>query len=432
MNPLGNSAHLPQQLPRITLPLSPLLPRNGGEAVLSKRIRPEDSLNLVQTLQHLSPSILTTVDVAGKPWSVISVFSPYSPDVHVMIMETSPDRYLPGPEAIPTGEGDAAAALMAKVLQFIRARPETDNLHFGYNWSPRSWGEFEERGGFQSVPTKWHAMIWGWPSFSEGERDHYCLDQVARKELSLPARRIFGEGEYIKPLGDLFIDRITETLSRSGTQSYISEKGWMIDYTGPTCFLSSDIISLVRNSHFFSGFLQPIAVTLDRLLADLTESFTDMKCDDFEEMLRQVHTRPLREDEIKILRAPPALLDAAEIPRRLRERNLPTALSGILLEAITARCREEGDHTYWWRKGFGYSLVFSAAKEKNETRLRLLPGVYVGPGGVVEAHGVLLRRLLDCRLSPERMSRRSAVLWELADFLEEHFHKVTGSMEDRG
>ena len=201
------------KLCRLTLPLSPLLHPGEEEPRPSQRIRPADSLDLSRTVEQLRPSILTTVTINNNPWSVVSVFSPYSPHVHVMLMETGKNRYLPGPESLPPGEGEQTTDIMATIIDFIAAQQPRSTIYLGYNWSPRAWGIYEERGGFQSIPTKWHTMIWDWPDLQAAARLGAEIDWINRTSLSFNKRRIFGEAAYLEPFSRLIVSQLRRNSS---------------------------------------------------------------------------------------------------------------------------------------------------------------------------------------------------------------------------
>ena len=91
----------------ICCPLYPLFPRNIGypkDFKLPPRMRPNDSLDLKKLTNILKESLLYTEKNENKEQkeeiSVVSVLSPYSHDIHVMVMDLSPDLYLPSPELI--------------------------------------------------------------------------------------------------------------------------------------------------------------------------------------------------------------------------------------------------------------------------------------------------------------------------------------------
>lgn len=50
---------------------------------------------------------------------MISVYSPYTPDAHVIVIETSKDRYLPSLEWVLDAEGERVVKLWYTVLDFF-------------------------------------------------------------------------------------------------------------------------------------------------------------------------------------------------------------------------------------------------------------------------------------------------------------------------
>jgi len=93
----------------------------------------------------------------------------------------------------------------------------------------------------------------------------------------------------------------------------------------------------------------------------------------------------------------------------------------VLLNPVKNRCLETDHHHTWWRKGFGYALVFKSRKSDKKCELRILPGVYLGPGGVVEAQGVLLKRPTDQFISDSEIKTKSHLLWDLTAHLKKNF-----------
>ena len=175
---------LPKKITILNIPLFPYRKSGQKKPQPAKRIRPPDSLNLKKMISEIKKSEIITLDINKKPWSVVSVYSAYSPDIHVMLVETSPNRCLPGPEKIPDSEGDKLIPIFSAVLDFISQRKINDSIHLGYNWSPRAWGLPEEKTGFQSIPTKWHPHIWGWPSFGKSDlAKHKYISFVDSKSL---------------------------------------------------------------------------------------------------------------------------------------------------------------------------------------------------------------------------------------------------------
>lgn len=412
-----------ERILRFTVPLSPLLHPGEGQPRQLKRLRPVDSLNLRQLITDMAPSTLTTLSVNGGRWSVVSVFSPYSPDLHVMVMETSPDRYLPSPTWLDPQEGEALLPIWAAILQFLGDRPDAAKLCLGYNWSPRAWGNPEERGGFQSLPTKWHPMLWSWPSLpNEGEASKFA-DWVEVSSLPPPMRRLMGENDYAVPLGRLLRARIGNLLSDTIERpTYLDGSSWSVDSRGLQVSLAAGSLQgLLRREGFFADFLLPIATALEAVAKELTEVLTSMRFDEYDKILLRTQRGPLQKPELDLLRSVPQIALLTEVTEKWIDRGLPSELLDSLHPAVERRSREVGPAANWWRKGFGYALVLVEDRELGSVTLRVMPGVYVGPGGVVEAQGVLLRRPEDQRLETDELRRKSRVLWQLADSLEDRF-----------
>ena len=103
-----------------------------------------------------------------------------------MVMEISPNRFLPGPESFTKSEWLKFSELSHKVfksMNLVHQKNHTKNCFStfcGFNWSPYSWGLFEERGGCQSITSKFHMMIWQWPKI-ELINDHSQLPKNHQK-----------------------------------------------------------------------------------------------------------------------------------------------------------------------------------------------------------------------------------------------------------
>jgi hypothetical protein len=126
---------------------------------------------------------------------------------------------------------------------------------------------------------------------------------------------------------------------------------------------------------------------------------------------------------METLRAVPALRPIEEISSVFREREYPETLLEAILDPILNRCSQKGNHLNWWRKGFGYALVLSGPSNGNSGEIRIMPGVFVGPGGVVEAQGIVLQRPEDKQVPESEIKERSSILWQLAETLKTHFRE---------
>ena len=409
-------------IPELTIPLSPFISKGKKKPIVTQRIRPPDALDLHGLIKKLEPSILATIPVADHPWSVVSVYSPYSPDVHVMVMETSTDRYLPGPEWVPDDEGDVLMEVWSSVLDFIIKRKDNATIHLGYNWSPRSWGKEEEKTGFQSIPTKWHAMIWGWPELPPKDKRTPYVQWIDPSELSVPNRRLISENDYATPMGELILKKF-ETNFPEGSRlvELFPPWEWKIHKQGLCVSFDRSIKQIICSPNFFSQVLKPIAIVLDEFMRELTDSLTLFRCDKIDRILKKIEKKALSVDDLKKLRATPVMRSKAEIRQLFKQNVYPEDFLNAVLQPVENRCKEQGDSTNWWRKGFGYSLVLSSSAKESSSTLRIMPGVYTGSGGVVEAQGVVLRRPEDKKIPVNDIRRKSRVLWELVDVLKNQY-----------
>ena len=138
-------------IPKLKIPLSPYIQPGKRKPRQSIRVRPEDTLDLQTMVAELEPNTILTLDIDGKPWSVVNVFSAYSFKSHVMLVEVSRNRAIFGPEDLAQkwGEGELLMEAWASILDWMEQDPENQTLCVGYNWSPFSWGKKEESTGYQ-------------------------------------------------------------------------------------------------------------------------------------------------------------------------------------------------------------------------------------------------------------------------------------------
>ena len=91
---------------------------------------------------------------------------------------------------------------------------------------------------------------------------------------------------------------------------------------------------------------------------------------------------------LEMLRTTPVMRDEKTIRKIFRQRKYPAGLFEVLWQPVWDRCHEQGDTANWWRKGFAYALVFSGPSKGNWGELRIMPGVYTGPGGLWKQKGI--------------------------------------------
>jgi len=389
----------------LTIPLFPYLAKGRRTPQKTKRIRPQDALNLKTMLKEMKKGEVAAFNIAGKPWSLVSVFSSYSPDVHVMLLETSPDRYLPGPERIAEREGERLMKLWAAMLDLIAKRKNISSIHVGYNWSPRSWGIEEEKTGFQSLPTKFHPHLWGWPALDK----NVFAEKVLTSSLLPQERRLLGQNDYARPFGELIKKRIEKN-------KIFPLHNWRIDSRGIYIRFNKSVIDIVGEPGFFAKVLKPLAVLMEKITRELTETLTTIRCKEIDGILAKNRSKNLKK-----LRADPVMRDEKYIRKVFKQRGYPKGLLEAILPAVLKRCRREGDSFNWWRKCFAYALVFNGPAKGSRCELRIMPGVYIGPGGVVEAEGFIIRRPEDRQFSDIEIRRKSEDLRTLAKELKKHF-----------
>lgn len=391
----------PKRLMMMEVPLCPLWVPGEDQPRMTKRQRPADALNLPGLSAALRPSGVGFLPVNESRWAVTAVLSPYSADLHVMVIETSPQLYRPGPERVPDVEGDGVVKLWTAIVENMRSRSPDANVNLGYNWSPRAWGEPEERTGFASIPTKWHAQIWTWPT-KPCEPHARWADASA---INAMERRLILENDYGVPLGRLISERIlAHWPDKASTFRRIFQAGTPVaDCRGAIFQSKQPLAEILRTPGLFVEVLKPLAQLLNTLFKDLTQIMTDMPCDAIDTLLASLETdrTPDLPAMLEILRRRPTMRPAAQIRTALQQHGYPEELMSVLCEPIRLRCHEEGDSLTWWRKGFGYALAFCDSPA-NGTVLRIMPGLFLGVGGVVEALGVALRRPED-RALPDQI-----------------------------
>lgn len=421
---------LPDKVKVLTIPLFPYLQAGRKKPEPTKRIRPADSLNLKKMIKEIDKSTITTLDIDGKPWSVVSVYSSYSPDVHIMLVEANSNRCLVGPERVPDDEGDRLMAVWAASVDFIAKRRINFSIHAGYNWSPRSWGQEEEKTGFQSLPTKWHPHIWGWPplNIKKSAKQKY-VKLVKSKLLMQCERRLLGDNDYSEPFGTLIYKRILKTFKKDSLLfELFPYKSWRIDNQGICAASNLPILKILKHRKFFSRVLKPVAALLEQLTGDLTEILTDIKCKEIDKIL--IETEKGVPKNWKTLRDRPTMQSEDYIIRQFKKRGYPDSFLKVILGPVKNRCEEKGNSINWWRKGFGYALVLRDYAVGKHAEIRILPGVFIGPGGVVEAQGIILKRPENKQLSSKEAKKKSEVLRQLAKNLKElgfkEYKKIKG------
>ncbi|WP_409199911.1 hypothetical protein [Methanobrevibacter sp. DSM 116169] len=424
------------KIPKITVPLSPLVRKGENEPIKTKRLKHEDALDLENLTKELKKSTIYTKCIENHPWSIIPTVSSYSPYFHVMLMETSKNRYLPSIEYISNSEGESLKEIIGKTIEFIRDNFSNQRIFLGYNWSPRSWGTIEQKGGFQSIPTKWHLMIFTLPyfdnSFTSDEYISFIDDQnnEKNKEYYEIFKKFNGENDFSKDLINNLKIGLDEIKNNNGFKgrSYGENGAYLIEF-------DLQIDELIKKDGFFSNFLKPIAKYLDDYFTNLTDLFIDDKklkdffnenlekdenlysdswCEIIDNVLKKTSNRKLSKKEYEFIKKLPPLKDDISITRLLKSKGFSSKAIDELLKLVKSRYAL--DSSYTWKKGFAYALVIE--ENKNKTILKIAPGAYNGPGGIVETQKILLNRIEHSSDDNEKLKKKSEKLYELGEKLK--------------
>lgn len=425
-------------VPNMNVSLYPLVPPSGPRPPAPDRIGPEASLNLEYLVEQVRRQVVFERRFCGGRWSVISVLAPYSPLLHLMIMETSKSRYIPGPEWVADPEGDQVMRICAAVLSFIAEaeRGTADEIYAGYNWTPRAWGLDLEEGrgrGFQTVLTKLHFMLWARYQLPDAGKktviNDYSSEWVPADSLEKQQARLIIENNYGKLLGRVMAEAVEKAFaSRGGVPvcgcgGLLNFRRWSFGPRGITAPFRGSLLALLQGSpHFFTDVLKPMAVALEELMRELTEAMTSVNCRQMDTVLRRTEQGPLCDADLSWLRETPRLRPVGEIKAAFRAQGWPSRLLSALLTAVRARCEAELGHVVpdMWRKGFGYSMVFSSSPRGKSGEMRIMPSVYLGPGGVFETEAAVLNRVAQ-EAPPSELRRRGSNLQDLRQRLADDF-----------
>eukprot|EP01006_Ploeotia_vitrea_P030398 TRINITY_DN62838_c0_g1_i3.p1 TRINITY_DN62838_c0_g1~~TRINITY_DN62838_c0_g1_i3.p1 ORF type:complete len:348 (+),score=37.82 TRINITY_DN62838_c0_g1_i3:330-1373(+) len=332
----------------------------------------------------------------------------------------SPDRYLPSLDSLSSNEeGEAVVSMCCKCLKFFSKRPNSSRVSIGWHWSPRSWGTREEQTGFQSIPTKWHAMVWNWPKFNSD-----MFNQVPLHSLNLPKQRVIGGTGLTSAFSSL---TKTWIMCKTTKPSFLGD--WEATPRGLCAAIQSTetttegptLASVLEKQGFFADFLLPLSIALNDLMVFLCSSFTDMDCDKMDPILKKTEKATLSAEDLAVLRRTPQMKEKQTVIDTFVQHGLPTDVIDLFWEPMQARCKQTDGSAMMsydvWRKGFGYAFAMTELKEERETRLSIFPGFFAGPVGVCEVMGASLVRPENYAMPPEEAAEKSKALWELADFL---------------
>ena len=391
----------------ICCPLYPLFGRNIGypkDFKLPPRMRPNDSLDLKKLTNVLKNSLLYVEKNEKKEQkeeiSVVSVLSPYSHDIHVMVMDLSPELYLPSPELIDDYIFEKICKTVNKCIDHMRAK-NYKCICAGYNWSPYSFGTQEEITGGQSIPTKFHFSLWTWDDLKKFDK---------KKGIKPEIKRVLGDNKYGLPFAHFFYEKIKNIIQNTNLfdEPVFSNTCVFIPFRAGA--LMNDIIN---NGKLIKEIADAIAKNLKRL----SEILSDCNIDEMLNILKNIEKRLLTDDEIAKLKKTPKIKPLNECLNSCKDENEKEIISALYQYAIN---REQGKSISdgIWKKNFSYSLSFCESKiPEMKAGMRIFSLPQCGPGGIVESYKCILTRPESCIANDEEVIYHNNLLWDLVDYL---------------
>ncbi|KAK8843904.1 hypothetical protein M9Y10_024986 [Tritrichomonas musculus] len=353
--------------------------------------------------------------------AVLGVLSPYSLLQHVMIMEMSDNRYLPGPESFSEEEWLKLSEIARRVVISMKSQEKIQSngkLQYGaqccgFNWSPFAWGQAEEKMSCQSITTKFHLMIWQW---SQSDLKESLTQKV---EIPKNKEEFFFKNGY----NELFAKLILNELKIDA-----DENGEII--CGPRgLFLPFDLLEKSDKNGLEDNIkkMREIAIIVERIIGHLNSCLMRESTEKMFNILNKTAERNLTDDELKELRKNPEIrtLDEAlncchnELEKKIIELIYPAVQNrSNFSESNFSVIPEE-----IWMKGFGFSMVMceSNVHEVLKSGLYVCLKVKCGSGGVAETLGCYLKRPEDSLANDETMIMHNHAIWKIKEDLEERF-----------
>ncbi|OHS97020.1 hypothetical protein TRFO_36828 [Tritrichomonas foetus] len=370
---------------KVSCPLIPLLPDGEGYPPgfsLPKRQRNEDALNLPQLTKIFRDSLIYESKEDSKlDLCVLGVLSPYSLLSHVMVIELSENRFLPGPESFSDSEWEKLSKLSIHVINSLKHKK--NNICCGFNWSPFSWGKLEERGGCQSITTKFHMMIWEWPIIHDDDFIQDIFHEIPPKH-----RHVFFDNSYNVPFARLLFKTIKNASVFDEKVENTSEFFERAEFTPRGLFLPIKSIyypEIVK--------LKTISIKTEEIIAHLNHCIMFDSIESIYQLMKESEKRVLSDSELEILRKNPKIRELNEC-LDLCQNNEEKEIIQSIYPAILNRANEMNEEHEIWQKCFGFSLVLLESQQEKNLKSGLYIGLHAicGPGGCAEVLGCYLTR----------------------------------------
>lgn len=374
--------------------------------VQPKRITSTDCLNGQFVHEQLIPNTVTQIYLAGVRWAVIAPVSSYSPNEHLMMVRLGRE-YTPAPERVNPREGEELMPVMASIAQIMNEDPRNRYVTWGYNWSPRSFGQ----QGYQSMPTIFHPSIFGLPDLP-----HPYIRMVDVGNLDLDEQRAVTGEDFTESIARLTQDHVLDGHFQGDhavLNNLLDISAAEVSRRGIRIPLRNGLVETLRFPGLFRDLLQPVARSLDSITKDLSRAFTDLDPQDVDERVEDVAGDPSKSEEARLealefLTRTPFYLKFSERRRNIQEMAEKGYPPGFIdyLRSLNSTLPDSGPASDW-KVGFGYSLALIYDTYTQEGSLAIFATRFNGPGGVVEGPlGSVLRRPPD-PFSPEEMVTRA-------------------------
>lgn len=385
----------------------------------TKRITSLDCLNESFVREQISPNQIAEVRADGVNWSLIVPHGGYTPAEHLMAMR-SKEGYVAGPEGLPAGEGDDLFYVMGHLAQRMINNPDVSTVVFGWNWSPRSFGQ----KGYQSIPTKFHPSIFCLPRNSEASRDYMRfvdLNSLRREEV----RAIKGS-KYNLLFGNLLARHVLNGRFKGDKEirdKYLNIGEACIKEQGTAVPIKGSLDEVLMAAGIFSGVFQPMSRFIDQLSAITSSVLTDLNPVVFDQVVEKALANGTTEEQrnaaMAYLTRTPNLLPKQKREyhiRQLQEARYPDDI----VEAIRRTSNKLPDNQVpltGWKVGFGCAVAIVYDTSLQEGVLSISAAVSNGPGGIVESGVKAILRRPPQPFSREEMATKTVRYLELVDNL---------------
>ncbi len=380
-----------KQVAKITVPFLNLL----GDPM--KRLMSQDSLNNDYLQEKITPNALCLVNVAGTDWMFYAPVGGYTPKGdHFQAMRWTRD-YVPGPEKIPVDEGEALMFVVGNLASAMLEDPEARVIDFGWNWSPRSFGQ----SGYQSIPTKVHFSLFSLPDFSQPEvRDEY-IELVNKSELKEREKTAVDGGEYNEYFGEMLFRALVNGQVK-GDQAVIrqlldidtaqvSQRGIQIPIKGP-------LDRILRTKGVFTDLIHPVAEFMDQTMVDVSKALTDLNPEQQSRKVGETTSNPDLSEEAREAVWAEVTRTPLLLPKKDRFKNIMNLAGKYPREYLYYWMRfseelPEEESAKDLKVGGGYMAAIHYDRFTQTGFLAISIAVKDGPGGIVEGtEHVLLQR----------------------------------------